>query len=85
VAKANAARTEKQPVKDDKWKSASRVLKRRADEKKKLAVPKIPRAGNWKPVTIQDGDAEDEEIIPIKPIKPIPNSINPSNNTAPAR
>jgi hypothetical protein len=49
---------------NERWENPRRTLKERISREKKMATPKVPRAGNWKKTTVEDvvGGDEVEEM-----------------------
>ena len=47
---------------EEKWKNPSRVLKKKVEKERKLAVPKVQKVGEWKPATVEDLEGEEEVV-----------------------
>ena len=70
----NAARVEKVQEKG-KWSNLTKILKRGADKDRNLAIPKVPRSGDWRPTLVKD--EMDVEEDPVEEIHPVTVEINP--------
>jgi hypothetical protein len=60
--RAAILRGDKRAATEEQWKDPRRTLKERIQKERKMAAPKVPRAGNWKKPSVEVADELDETM-----------------------